>query len=151
MLPLAQLVGDLGKKNGEKKLRALIARTPEWCSQTSRAYAASKCPSRSRLAKVLKSRLASELRKSDLLFLSRVWRFKSSVWRWKPPKPEKQPKRIIKSKAAEPDAMMAKATFHPHPGAAALATGSSGLEKKVDEVGKQASGEHVALDLVLEK
>jgi hypothetical protein len=74
-----ELVGDPGKRNGEKRLRSLLARTPEWLSRTERERLASECGAE-RLAKALRERQASSLRKSDLFELCRLWSYRSGVW-----------------------------------------------------------------------
>lgn len=78
-----ELVGEQGKKNGEKRLRSLVARMPEWASAPRRSEAAEAAalePGRGKLAAALRSKHCSELRKADLLFLCRLWGYQSDVW-----------------------------------------------------------------------
>ena len=67
-----QLVGDPGKKNGEKKLRGLLNKTPEWNCSAVREAEAVKAEARpgneSRdLAVALRAKSCASLRKCHLL------------------------------------------------------------------------------------
>jgi len=83
-----ELVGDPGLKNGEKKLRARILRTPEWESHDTRTAladeldAASPDPGSSdaRLARALRKKDVPSLRKAHLLALARRWGIASDIW-----------------------------------------------------------------------
>jgi hypothetical protein len=106
---LYELVGDTGKKNGEKRcesaqlaqaphcfaaltgsgpsfrrLRSQISRTPEWRSLAERERLARMCdaavPARASLANALRLRHCTLLRKGDLLFLARAWGYQSDIW-----------------------------------------------------------------------
>jgi len=74
-------------RTGEKRLRALLTRTPEWNSQAAREQAAQQLLAErgtaggSETAEALKRRESARLRKCDLLFLARHWRYRSDVWR----------------------------------------------------------------------
>ena len=80
-----ELVGLAGKKNGEKRLRSYLSRTPEWLNPQRRAHAADCAEPAgeqwSRLVASLRNRRAVDLRKADLLFLCRLWGYKSDIWR----------------------------------------------------------------------
>ena len=80
-----ELVGVAGKKNGEKRLRSYLSRTPEWLNPQRRAQAAD-CAEPggeqwARLVASLRNRRAVDLRKADLLFLCRLWGYRSDIWR----------------------------------------------------------------------
>ncbi|QDZ22458.1 hypothetical protein HOP50_07g49990 [Chloropicon primus] len=88
-----QLVGDPGRKNGEKKLRKFIQMTPEWNSTELRKKLGDKFKPRPDLgtfSKVVANKEAANLRKPHLVRLCREWGFKSNIWQ---PKKAKQPKR----------------------------------------------------------
>jgi hypothetical protein len=67
-----------------RRLRSQLSRTPEWGSLDERARVARMCdgggPDLARLAAALRSRHCAELRKGDLMFLARMWGYKSDVW-----------------------------------------------------------------------
>lgn len=70
-----------GQRTGERRLRSLVSRTPEWCSLEERLRVAGLCASRRpRLAAALRSRQSAELRKGDLLWLCALWGYRSHVW-----------------------------------------------------------------------
>jgi hypothetical protein len=70
------------QKNGEKKLRALLTRTPEWCSSTARDAAAEALADAAPvLAAALRTRQCSRLTKADLFALAAHWRYASDLWR----------------------------------------------------------------------
>ena len=73
-----------GKKNGEKRLRSQLSRTPEWRSMAERERLARACdaagPGRAALARALRVGHCSLLRKSDLLYLARAWGYRSDIW-----------------------------------------------------------------------
>ena len=83
-----------GKKNGEKRLRALLCRTREWNSVEERARLAALCSSRAasaapggpmatsmtRLAAALRAKRSAALAKAHLLFCVRAWGYASDVW-----------------------------------------------------------------------
>ena len=76
----------VGKRNGERRLRSLLSRTPEWCSLEERTRVAELCegqPAFARLAASLRARQSAELRKGDLLKLCRMWNYRSHIWRRK--------------------------------------------------------------------
>lgn len=77
----AALVGDRGKRNGEKLLRALLLRSPEWHSAGARDAAASDpaCGG-AHPAAALNRKRATGLRKAELLALLHLWRYKSCIW-----------------------------------------------------------------------
>ena len=63
-----ELVGDPGRKNGEKKLRSALTRTPEWASSDARDAAADALrPVLPRLAEALHARASYMLSKQLLL------------------------------------------------------------------------------------
>ena len=78
------------QKNGEKKLRALLCRTPEWADAAARAAVAAQCDAAAcddesgafaTLAAVMRGAdTSASLRKSHLLMLARCWRYQSSLW-----------------------------------------------------------------------
>jgi hypothetical protein len=78
------LAGELGQKNGEKKLRSLVARCPEWHSDVARlalADALAGLPSCVRLVDCLRGRdTMAVLRKADLICLARSWGYRSNQW-----------------------------------------------------------------------
>ena len=98
-----------GKKDGEKRLRALLARTPEWLSGAARDAAAdahARQPSATRMVAALRARHSAELRKADLLALCRHWRYASDVWGRKSdgrvPPPRKRPAETVLATVAAP-------------------------------------------------
>jgi hypothetical protein len=75
------LVGDPGRKNGEKRLRALLTRTVEWRSSAERLRAASVFEATgSGLAAALRKRSSSDLSKVCMLRLLDLWGYKCSLW-----------------------------------------------------------------------
>eukprot|EP00216_Chloropicon_sp_CCMP2111_P000596 CAMPEP_0198236430 /NCGR_PEP_ID=MMETSP1446-20131203/2296_1 /TAXON_ID=1461542 ORGANISM="Unidentified sp, Strain CCMP2111" /NCGR_SAMPLE_ID=MMETSP1446 /ASSEMBLY_ACC=CAM_ASM_001112 /LENGTH=621 /DNA_ID=CAMNT_0043918145 /DNA_START=331 /DNA_END=2196 /DNA_ORIENTATION=- len=88
------LVGDQGRKNGEKKLRKFIQMTREWNSHEVRKETSAKFKNRPDLqvfCKVVKNKEAANLRKPHLIRLCREWNFKSNIWQLKKLKlPRKQ-------------------------------------------------------------
>ena len=77
-----ELVGDPGRKNGEKKLRALLTRTREWASSAERDAAAEALrPVLPRLAEALHARASHMLSKQLLLCLLSEWGYRSDAWR----------------------------------------------------------------------
>ena len=98
-----------GKKDGEKRLRALLARTPEWLSGAARDAAAdahARMPGATCLVAALRARHSAELRKADLLTLCRHWRYASDVWGRKSdgrmPPPRKRPAETALAAVAAP-------------------------------------------------
>lgn len=78
-----QLVGDPGRKNGEKKLRALLSRTPEWASQAERNRLAELyegVAEAKNLSVVLRYKQTAGLRKVHLFLLARAWHYSSDLW-----------------------------------------------------------------------
>ena len=70
------LVGDPGRKNGEKRLKQLLLRTAEWANPALRADLALQCDRDGfvSLAKVLRREATSAaLRKDDFLYVARAW------------------------------------------------------------------------------
>ena len=81
VLGLPAHLRQLGRP-AEKHLRTLLSLTPEWRSDTERELLASKlAASTPKLAKALRERRCSALRKGDMLALAREWRYKSDLWR----------------------------------------------------------------------
>jgi len=81
-----QLVGDPGRKNGEKKLRKFIQMTKEWNSPAARAKVADSFahrPDLSTFRKVVANKEAANLRKPHLIRLCREWNFRSNIWQTK--------------------------------------------------------------------
>ena len=81
-----QLVGDPGRKNGEKKLRKFIQMTKQWNSPETRQKVADSFKHRPDLAifrKVVANKEAANLRKPHLIRLCREWSFKSNIWQVK--------------------------------------------------------------------
>lgn len=77
-----ELVGDPGKKNGEKILRHLAQRRPEWKDPDHRSALAKQIKDDDpRLAAILETKNAPALRKHHLFSLSRYWGLKSNLWR----------------------------------------------------------------------
>ena len=78
------LIGDVARKNGEKKLRGLLSCTPEWRSTESRLRLSEKVkatyPNMMALSVALQQRDLTALRKAHLLCMCREWRFRSSIW-----------------------------------------------------------------------
>jgi hypothetical protein len=86
--------GADGKKNGEKRLRALLAKTRQWNSKTERdllaalmeqraaaaAAGSSAAASLTRLASALRAKRSAMLAKSHLLTCARAWGYASDVW-----------------------------------------------------------------------
>jgi hypothetical protein len=77
-----ELVGDSGRKNGEKKLRALVTRTPEWnlLSERRKLVPLARAAGLDSLAVALEKKQTSALRKAHLLFMARAWRYRSNTW-----------------------------------------------------------------------
>lgn len=88
-----ELVGDPGKKNGEKRLRKLMARTAEWNGSASRATLATALEASAaahdsdtdaerlqRVAEIVRAKHSGSLSKRDLLLLARAWHYASDVW-----------------------------------------------------------------------
>ena len=89
-----ELIGADGKKNGEKRLRALLAKTRQWNSKTERdllaalmeqraaaaAPGSSAAASLTRLASALRAKRSAMLAKSHLLTCARAWGYASDVW-----------------------------------------------------------------------
>ena len=77
-----ELVGDPGRKNGEKKLRSALTRTREWASSDERDAAADALrPVLPRLAEALHARASYMLSKQLLLCLLSYWGYRSDAWR----------------------------------------------------------------------
>jgi len=69
---------------GEKLLKSLLSRTPEWRDRASRAAAAAACDALGevKLARVMRGQdTSAALRKRDMLHLARLWGYKSNLWR----------------------------------------------------------------------
>jgi len=93
-----ELVGESGKKNGEKRLRSLVCKTAEWNSGEERNRLATLCEARAaggahlrepsgsatswlpKLAQALRTKRSANLGKSHLLFISRAWGYSSDIW-----------------------------------------------------------------------
>ena len=96
-----ELVGDPGKRNGEKKLRSLLTCTPEWTSADVRAAAAEQLQGRfPRLATSLRSRTSSSLSKEHMVALLALWGYRSNLW----VRRGNRPKRAAPGRAAAPAA-----------------------------------------------
>ena len=77
-----ELVGDPGRKNGEKKLRSMLTRTREWASSDERDAAANALrPVLPRLAEALHARASYMLSKQLLLAILGYWGYRSDAWR----------------------------------------------------------------------
>lgn len=79
-----ELVGDRGLKNGEKKLRRLLQKSPEWRDEESRRQLAAELRAEkgdTALSKVLETKDPTALRKRHLFELCRRWGYVSSIWR----------------------------------------------------------------------
>jgi hypothetical protein len=108
----------VAQKNGEKKLRAHVTRTPEWASSAAREAAVRAAPPRHahitaspvltttqtlfpqaralrpqapRLADALLARQCALLNKGDLLLLCAHWRYRGDVWRERGNRPSRPP------------------------------------------------------------
>lgn len=80
--PRYELVGDAGRKNGEKKLRSLLCRTAEWASSDARDAAAEALQAvLPRLADALRARASYMLSKQLLFALLGFWAYRSDAWR----------------------------------------------------------------------
>jgi len=80
------LVGDPGRKNGEKKLRALLNKVPEWNSGEARESLAAQLGSDAMsrdLAIALRAKSCASLRKVHLLRLCAAWNYACDLWRLK--------------------------------------------------------------------
>ena len=74
--------GTALQRNGEKKLRSLLTRTPEWGSSNARQAAAAAFGARhAKLAQVLETRHASDLNKEMLIMLCHFWGLRCDLWR----------------------------------------------------------------------
>ena len=74
---------------GEKLLKSLLSRTPEWRSREARAQAAVACDREGHeaLGRVMRGHdTSAALRKRDMLFLARLWGYKSTLWRVRMPR-----------------------------------------------------------------
>lgn len=93
------LVGDPGRKNGEKKLKQLLLRTPEWLSPERCAELAACCDRDGlpALASVLRRQATSAaLRKADFIYASCAWGYSSDIWQPRnPPKAEAVRRRAL--------------------------------------------------------
>jgi hypothetical protein len=70
---------------GEKRLKSLLSKTPQWRSKAERAAAAAACDATgyANLASVLRNDVTSAaLRKRDMIALARHWRYRSHIWRF---------------------------------------------------------------------
>ena len=74
----------LTRRGAHARLRSQLSRTPEWRSLAERERVARACdaagPARAALAQALRVGHCSLLRKGDLLFLARVWGYRSDIW-----------------------------------------------------------------------
>jgi hypothetical protein len=89
-----ELVGEGGKKNGEKRLRAQLCKSVEWNSGEERSRLAALCVTRAqsaspgsatavsmtRLAASLRAKRSAALAKGHLMFCARAWGYQSEVW-----------------------------------------------------------------------
>lgn len=69
---------------GEKRLKSLLSKTPQWRSKDERAAAAAACDASgyANLASVLRNDVTSAaLRKRDMIALARHWSYRSHIWR----------------------------------------------------------------------
>jgi hypothetical protein len=87
-------VGESGKKNGEKRLRALLCKSREWNSGEERTRLAALCTARAqsaspgsatavsmtRLAASLRAKRSAALAKGHLMFCARAWGYGCEVW-----------------------------------------------------------------------
>jgi hypothetical protein len=80
--PLTRNSPPCAQKNGEKKLRSQLCRTPEWCSSAAReAAAAQLAAAEPGLAAALRARQCARLSKRDMIALLAHWRYCSDLWR----------------------------------------------------------------------
>lgn len=87
-----ELVGDAGRKNGEKKLRSLLCRTAEWASSDARDAAAEALQAvLPRLADALRARASYMLSKQLLFALLGFWAYRSDAWRRRGNRTQRQP------------------------------------------------------------
>ena len=79
MTPLSRV------STGEKLLKSLLLRTPEWGSPEARLALAERCEAGyPGLARVLRREATSaQLRKADYLECARAWGYRSSLWQLK--------------------------------------------------------------------
>jgi hypothetical protein len=82
-----EVVGEVGKRNGEKLLRALLIQTREWNTQAAREALASVCDARGaddaslvKLAGALRNKRSAALTKEHLLFAARAWGYACHLW-----------------------------------------------------------------------
>ena len=70
-------------KPGEKILRSLLRITPEWSNSESRQFAADVAEENgnTEIARTIQNHDIAGLRKRHLLFLCRVWKYKSNLWK----------------------------------------------------------------------
>jgi len=107
--------------SGEKKLRSLLSRTPEWGSEATRAEAAAEAEAAGDavLATLLRSRDASALRKLHFLALCRRWRYRADAWvprdvaRKRPRDASPQPRRAAPAARAAAQQPLALSTWTP--------------------------------------
>ena len=89
LTPLTHPLPLLPPHTGEKLLKSLLSRTPEWRSREARARAAVACDAEGHeaLGRVMRGHdTSAALRKRDMLFLARLWGYKSTLWRVRMPR-----------------------------------------------------------------
>ena len=70
---------------GEKYLKSLLSKTPQWHSKAKRASTAAECDATgySTLARVLRyDDTSAALRKRDMIHLARIWGYRCHIWRY---------------------------------------------------------------------
>ena len=124
-----ELVGEVGKKNGEKLLRALITATPEWRSAQARHDAAAYFdtqPDEQRVAAALRSKTSAALRKVNLLALARLWNYRSDLWK---PRDRRRAAKAAAGPLESPPLQEAPAEARPSLSCRAQAEGEGSLRK----------------------
>ena len=69
---------------GEKRLKSLLSKTPQWRSKAERAATAAECDATGygTLARVLRNDdTSAALRKRDMIHLARLWGYRCHIWR----------------------------------------------------------------------
>ena len=72
------------RRAGEKRLKSLLAKTPQWRSKAERASSAAECDATgyATLARVLRNDdTSAALRKRDMIHLARIWGYRCHIWR----------------------------------------------------------------------
>ena len=75
---------DTARAAGEKRLKSLLSKTPQWRSKAERASTAATCDATGygQLARVLRNDdTSAALRKRDMIHLTRLWGYRCHIWR----------------------------------------------------------------------